>query len=71
MQHWSKIERVVAPFSIMLGTFLLVVAAESVTSTPFVVANVLRASHQLFLGGTSPPPPTLCMNTYFYASTDN
>jgi hypothetical protein len=42
--------------------FLLVVAlvvvasSESVTSTRFVGANVLRASHQLFLGGTSPPP---------------
>jgi hypothetical protein len=60
--------RVVAPPSMMLGTFLLVVAAESVTSTPFVGANVLRATHQLFLGGTSPPPHSLCTNTGVYAS---
>ena len=52
----------------MLGTFLLVVAAESVTSTPFDGASVLQAGHQLFLGGTSSPPPTLCMNTCVYAS---
>ena len=51
----------------MLGTFLLVVAAESVTSTPFVGANVLRASHQLFLGCAS-PRHSLCMNTSVYAS---
>ena len=68
MQHWSKIERVVAAFSIMLGTFLLVVAAESVTSTPFVGSNELRASHQLFLGGASPPPHSLCMSTGVDAS---
>mgnify|MGYP000880832583 FL=1 len=47
----------------MLGTFLLVVAAACVTSTPFVGPNVLQASHQLFLGGASPPPHSLCMNT--------
>jgi hypothetical protein len=60
----------VAPSSMMLGTFLLVVAAESATSTPFVGANVLRASHQLFLGGTwaSPPPLSLCMNMGLYTS---
>ena len=52
----------------MLGTFLLVVAAESVTSTPFVGANVRRATHQLFIGGASPPPHSLCMNTGVYAS---
>eukprot|EP00900_Chrysochromulina_parva_P021478 jgi/Chrpa1/3964/Chrysochromulina_OHIO_Genome00012863-RA len=52
----------------MLGAFLLVVAAESATSTPFVGANVLRASHQLFLGGTSPPPHSLCTNMGLYTS---
>ena len=52
----------------MSGTFLLVVAAESVTSAPFVGANVLRASHQLFNGGASPPPHSLCMNTGVDAS---
>ena len=52
----------------MLGTFLLVVAAESVTSSPYVGANELRASHQLFLGGASPPPHSLCMNTGVDAS---
>eukprot|EP00900_Chrysochromulina_parva_P002059 jgi/Chrpa1/11854/Chrysochromulina_OHIO_Genome00018503-RA len=51
----------------MLGTFLLVVAAESVTSTPFDGASVLRARHQLFLSGTS-PPPTLRRNTSVDAS---
>eukprot|EP00900_Chrysochromulina_parva_P012419 jgi/Chrpa1/21178/Chrysochromulina_OHIO_Genome00026961-RA len=52
----------------MLGTFLLVVAAACVTSTPFVGPNVLQASHQLFLGGASPPPHSLCMNTGVDAS---
>jgi hypothetical protein len=58
----------------MALAFLLVVAlvvvasSESVTSTPFVGANVLRASHQLFLGGASPPPHSLCMNTSVYTS---
>ena len=54
----------------MCRDFLLVVAlvvaasCESVTSTPFLLgANALRASHQLFLGGASPPPHSLCMNT--------
>ena len=61
-------EHIVAPFSMMLVTFLLVVAAESVTSTPFDGASVLRASRQLFLGGTSPPPSSLCMNTSVDAS---
>jgi hypothetical protein len=58
----DTIKRVVAPSSMMLGTILLVVAAESVTSAPFVGAYVLRASHQLFLGGSSPPPHSLYMN---------
>jgi hypothetical protein len=56
------------PSSTMLGAFLLVVAAESVTSTPLVGAIVLRASHQLFLGGNSPPTHSICMNTSVYTS---
>ena len=63
-----RVRRVVAPPSLMLGTFLLVVAAACVASTPFVGPNVLQASPQLFLGGASPPPHSLCMNTGVDAS---
>ena len=53
-----------------LHVVALVIAAssESVTPTAFVGPNVLRASHLLFLGGTSPPPHSLCMNTGVDAS---
>ena len=53
----------------MRRAFLLVVAlvvaasSKNVTSKPFHGADVRRASHQLFLGGASPPPHSLCMNT--------
>ena len=49
----------------MRRTFMFVVAlvvaasSENVLSIPFVGANALRASQQLFVGVTSPPSPTL------------
>ena len=52
----------------LLVVALVVASSESVTSTPFGGANAPRASHQLFLGGASPPPNSLCMNTGVYTS---
>ena len=58
--------------------FLLVAAAlgvraESTTSTPFDGAKTpwAWASCQLFLGATSPPPPSLCTDACVFASEDD
>ena len=58
--------------------FLLVAAAlgvraESTTSTPFDGAKTpwAWASCQLFLGATSPPPPSRCTDAYVFASEDD
>ena len=47
--------------------------AESATSTPFDGAEApwARASRQLFLGATSPPPPSRCMDARVFASEDD
>ena len=47
--------------------------AESATSTPFdgTEAPWARASRQLFLGATSPPPPSRCMDARVFASEDD
>eukprot|EP00900_Chrysochromulina_parva_P006723 jgi/Chrpa1/16051/Chrysochromulina_OHIO_Genome00018894-RA len=60
------------------SAFLLVTAAlgaraESMTNTCFDEAEVpwARASHQLFLGATLPPPPSLCTDACVFVSEDD